>query len=176
MRRGWTILLGLAVIAAFAVLARTGGGASIKPAGGAPVRATTGSGAGAGLPLGAPRKGPPGKGYVVISQASGTRRYDFSEVDCIRSPNSPGGLLAKANTDPAKPNEVSIRVSTDDSTLTPIQLQIGGSRSWSDAQGTPRIHRADHTVGFTATLRSDEHASPVAVRGSLTCGSITTLG
>jgi hypothetical protein len=175
MRRRLTILLGLAVIAAFAVLARTGGGDPIKPAAGASVTPTTGSG-GAGLPLGAPRKGPPGKGYVVIARAGGTRRYDFSEVDCIRSPNSPNGLLARANTDPAQPGEVSIRVTTDDSTLTPIQLQIGATASWSDTQGTPRIHRADKTVEFAATLKSDQHASPVTVRGSLTCGAITTLG
>jgi hypothetical protein len=68
----------------------------------------------------------------VISHQGNARRYNFRQVDCIHSPNSPGGLLAKASTDPTKPNQVSIQVTTDDSTLTPIQLQIGATRSWSD--------------------------------------------
>ncbi|MBO0880218.1 MAG: hypothetical protein J2P17_07660 [Mycobacterium sp.] len=181
MRRHWTILLGLAVVAAFAVLARTGRPGTPASAGGsasASQNVPASSDGARGLPLGAPRQGPPGHGFLVISHPGKARRYNFPKVDCIRSPNGPNGLLAKASTDPTKPNQVSIQVTTDDSTLTPIQLQIGVTRSWSDGHGSrpPRIRRAANTVNFAATLGSDDHEGPIAVRGSLTCGTITTLG
>ena len=173
MRRKWTVLAGLAVVLAFVIFARTGGPATPTSA----PAASTGSGGG-GLPLGAPQSGPPGSGFAVVSDGGSERRYTFQQVSCIRSPNSPDGLLAKGISDPASPTPTSIGVATDDSTLSPIELRISAARSWSAGQGTtaPDIRRTGKTVTFSGRLRPTDAGTPVEVRGSLTCGTITTLG
>jgi hypothetical protein len=179
VRRQATIIGGLLVVLAFALFAHTAG-----PGGrsGAPTAAVAqppsgpGNGGG-GLPLGAPQSGAPGSGYVIVSGAL-KAKYTFKQISCIRSPNTPNGLLAKGTTDPSSPAPITIGVATDASTLAPIELSVSATRSYSDGQGNtaPRISRSGKTVTYSGQLRAAGAAGAVTVRGSLTCGAITTLG
>jgi hypothetical protein len=183
VRRQATILGGLLAVLAFAVFAHTSGPGGRSPT--PPAKAAAqpvsgpggGGGGGGGLPLGAPQSGAPGGGYTIVTGAL-TKKYTFKQVSCIRSPNTPNGLLAKGTTDPSSPSPITIGVTTDTSTLAPIEFQLSINRSWSDGQGVPppRVHRAGKTVTFSGRLNPDGHGAGVTVRGTLTCGAITTLG
>jgi hypothetical protein len=176
MRRQITIVVGLLVVLGFVVFAKTGGPSSAPAATPAKVGSGgTGGGGGAGLPLGAPQSGAPGNGYAVVTGAV-KATYRFKQISCIQSPNSPTGLLAKGSTDPNSPSPVTIGVATDGSTLDPIQLRISAGSSFSKALPGLRIRRADKTVVFSGRLAADSGGVGVSVHGSMTCGTITTLG
>ena len=178
MRRQITVVAGLAVVAAFTAVARTGGAPS-SPAASAPSTAAGGgSGGGRELSIGAPQSGPPGDGVVTVSGAV-RATYHFTQVSCIRSPSTPTGLVAKGVSRPNSPNPITIDVSTDDSTLNLITMRISSTQSWSIGQSDspqPHIRRSGKTITFSGQLRTQESGAGVAVRGSLTCGPITTLG
>jgi hypothetical protein len=179
MRRQFTVVAGLVIIAAFATFARTGGPEGVVSA---PIAtgASNGGQAGggeAGLPVGAPQSGPPGDGVVTASGAI-QATYRFSQVSCIRSPNGPTGMVAKAISDPHSPSPVTINVSTDSSTLTLIDLQISASQEWTvtESDPPPQIRQSGKTITFSGRLHPTQPGADVSVRGSLTCGPIITLG